>query len=486
LFSNKLSLEESEFMVRPVSKDEINIALFSMNDDKAPGPDGFSSKFFKSAWSIVGDEFSQAIMDFFANGKLLKEINFTVIALIPKSQTPRKISDNILLSQELMRNYHRKNGPPKVAFKIDIHKAYDNVDWGFLRQCLVKLTHLCFADDLMIFSHGYRDSVAIIKSAMEDFSRSSSLKPSLEKSWVFFGNVSVQAQNAILEVLPFSVGVLPIKYLGVPLLSLRLCKQHCAPLIDKVRLRLSNWKNKSLSFAGRLQLINYVAHRDSSKGKAKVKWKDVCRLKVQGGLGIKSLHIWNIALMSKHIWNIMSKKYSLWVKWVNAYRLNDNGIGVRSFWDIHVANDVCWSWRQILTCRDSIRSHVVIRIGNGKNTSVWFDNWSFIGPLCQFISKRDIFKVGLSLSCKIVDVVIDGEWRWPEVWRKKFMFLFHLPPPLIFHDKRRISSKDRKPSQKDKTEHGNGRTVQNQVRQSPKMSKSSQILDESAANRSRN
>ncbi|GJT88377.1 RNA-directed DNA polymerase, eukaryota, reverse transcriptase zinc-binding domain protein [Tanacetum coccineum] len=347
LFSNKLSLEESEFMVRPVSKDEINIALFSMDDDKA---DGFSSKFFKSAWSIVGDEFSQAIMDFFANGKLLKEINST-------------ISDNILLSQELMRNYHRKNGPPKVAFKIDIHKAYDNVDWVFLDSvCKVKLTHLCFADDLMIFSHGDRDYVAIIKSAMEDFSRFSSLKPSLEKSWVFFGNVSVQAQNAILEVLPFFVDVLPIKYLGVPLLSLRLCKQHCAPLIDKVRLRLSNWKNKSLSFAGRLQLINSVAHGNSSKGKAKVKWKDVCRLKVQGGLGIK---------------------------------LNDNGISVRSFWDIHVANNVCWSWRQILTCRDSIRSHVVIRIGHGKNTSVW----------------------------------------WLEVWRKTFMFLFHLPPPLIFHDK---------------------------------------------------
>ncbi|GKD92540.1 hypothetical protein Tco_1372377 [Tanacetum coccineum] len=186
----------------------------------------------KSAWSIVGDEFSQAIMDFFANGKLLKEINFTVIALIPKSQTPRKISDNILLSQELMKNYHRKNDPPKVAFKIDIHKAYDNVDWGFLRQCLieeskgfkfhwrcskVKLTHLCFADDLMVFSHGDHDSIAISKSVMEDFSRFFGLKPSLEKSWVFFRNVSIQAQNAILEVFPFSIGVLPIKYLGVPL-----------------------------------------------------------------------------------------------------------------------------------------------------------------------------------------------------------------------------------------------------------------------------
>ncbi|GJW60012.1 RNA-directed DNA polymerase, eukaryota, reverse transcriptase zinc-binding domain protein [Tanacetum coccineum] len=49
--------------------------------------------------------------------------------------------------------------------------------------------------------------------------------------------------------------------------------------------------------------------------------------------------------------------------------------------------------------------------------------------------QRDIFEAGLSLSCKIADVVIDGEWRWPKVWRKNFMFLFHLPSPLIFHDR---------------------------------------------------
>ena len=73
-------------------------------------------------------------------------------------------------------------------------------------------------------------------------------------------------------------------------------------------------------------------------------------------------------------------------------------------------------------------------LGNGKHTSVWFDNWSFLGPLCQFISKRDIFEAGLSLSCKISDVVRDGEWLWPSCWKTKFEFLFVLPPPLLFSD----------------------------------------------------
>lgn len=37
------------------------------------------------------------------------------------------ISDNILLTQELMHNYHLNKGPPICAFKIDIQKAYDTV-----------------------------------------------------------------------------------------------------------------------------------------------------------------------------------------------------------------------------------------------------------------------------------------------------------------------------------------------------------------------
>ncbi|GKC01863.1 retrovirus-related pol polyprotein from transposon TNT 1-94 [Tanacetum coccineum] len=60
-------------------------------------------------------------------------VNDCQSAFIPS----RQISDNIMLSQELMRNCHRKYGPSKDSFKIDIHKAYDTVDWGFLRQCLV-------------------------------------------------------------------------------------------------------------------------------------------------------------------------------------------------------------------------------------------------------------------------------------------------------------------------------------------------------------
>ncbi|GKD07654.1 hypothetical protein Tco_1187339, partial [Tanacetum coccineum] len=104
---------------------------------KAPGPDGFTTAFFKKAWDMVGGDITWAIQDFFSNGKLLKELNHTIISLIPKiinnrdkeglgnivsiNQSAfvlgRRISDNILLTRELMRNYHRRRGPPRCAFK---------------------------------------------------------------------------------------------------------------------------------------------------------------------------------------------------------------------------------------------------------------------------------------------------------------------------------------------------------------------------------
>lgn len=46
----------------------------------------------------------------------------------------RSISDNILLCQELVKNYHLLNGYPRCAFKIDIQKAYDTVNGSFLEQ----------------------------------------------------------------------------------------------------------------------------------------------------------------------------------------------------------------------------------------------------------------------------------------------------------------------------------------------------------------
>ncbi|GKF82844.1 hypothetical protein Tco_0244500, partial [Tanacetum coccineum] len=53
IFDNKVSIEEANKMAKDVTDEEIKKALFDMDDNKAPGPDGFTSKFYKKAWDIV-------------------------------------------------------------------------------------------------------------------------------------------------------------------------------------------------------------------------------------------------------------------------------------------------------------------------------------------------------------------------------------------------------------------------------------------------
>ncbi|KAJ0016433.1 hypothetical protein Pint_09761 [Pistacia integerrima] len=76
LFQSKVSELHCRNMIREVIKQEVKSVIFYIGDEKAPSPYGFASKFFKAAWIIVGDEVSEAIIDFFMNS--------AVIALVPK------------------------------------------------------------------------------------------------------------------------------------------------------------------------------------------------------------------------------------------------------------------------------------------------------------------------------------------------------------------------------------------------------------------
>jgi hypothetical protein len=56
-----INTDSHDFILALVSADHIKQVLFSIDDDKAPGLDGYTSTFFKKAWNIVGDEFCSAV-----------------------------------------------------------------------------------------------------------------------------------------------------------------------------------------------------------------------------------------------------------------------------------------------------------------------------------------------------------------------------------------------------------------------------------------
>ncbi|KAL4379687.1 hypothetical protein GQ457_02G039520 [Hibiscus cannabinus] len=76
-----------------VAHKEIKDVLFSMNESKAPGPDGFSARFFQAAWGIVGADFLRAVQFFFGTSSLPDAFNSTILTLVPKVAIPLKATD---------------------------------------------------------------------------------------------------------------------------------------------------------------------------------------------------------------------------------------------------------------------------------------------------------------------------------------------------------------------------------------------------------
>ena len=111
---------------------------------------------------------------------------------------------------------------------------------------------------MLLLCHGDLISASILRRALDEFTMCSGLNPSIDKSVVFFGSVPDSVKENILLVLPFRVGELPLKYLGVPLTGKQFSNDDGRVLVEKVKNRIYDWRNKTLSFAGRLQLISSV------------------------------------------------------------------------------------------------------------------------------------------------------------------------------------------------------------------------------------
>ena len=114
------------------------------------------------------------------------------------------------------------------------------------------LSHLFFADDLILFAEIGVDQVEVINECLSIFCDVSGQKVSMSKSRVFFShNVNHNIKSQLSEFLGFSMAANLGKYLGVPLHHERVRNEHYQLVVDKVKQRLANWRGNSLSLAGR-------------------------------------------------------------------------------------------------------------------------------------------------------------------------------------------------------------------------------------------
>jgi hypothetical protein len=176
----QVSNEENTFLNSPFTEEEIKKAVFQMEHNKAPGPDGFPAEFYQHFWDAIKTDLIELFQYWHVGQLELFRLNFGEIVLLPKvleaeriqqyrpicllnvsfkiftkvatirlnsvadhvvkpTQTAfmqgRNILDGVVVLHETVHEMHTKklNG---VIFKIDFEKAYDKVKWSFLQQTL--------------------------------------------------------------------------------------------------------------------------------------------------------------------------------------------------------------------------------------------------------------------------------------------------------------------------------------------------------------
>ncbi|KAL2237706.1 UNVERIFIED_CONTAM: hypothetical protein Sindi_0962300 [Sesamum indicum] len=114
-----------------------------------------------------------------------------------------------------------------------------------------QIFQLGFADDLLLFCRADMNSIGVLKRGLDRFAVWSGLRLNVQKSHLIILRSAQGLREEMLEALGFQVGLLPLRYLGLPLLSSRLTIADCQPLLVKIDKRIAGWEGMALSYAGR-------------------------------------------------------------------------------------------------------------------------------------------------------------------------------------------------------------------------------------------
>ncbi|XP_062103039.1 uncharacterized protein LOC133814037 [Humulus lupulus] len=205
----------------------------------------------------------------------------------------------------------------------------------------LQLTHMCFADDVILFTHGDFMSIYLMLQGVELFSKSSGLQINNSKTEIICRGMANEEIQRVLHVSKFREGSLPIKYLGIPINSKGISAVDCASIVDKMLLRSVKSICKAFLWKGAKEF----------DGAGNVAWEDVCKSKAKGGLGIRDVDLWNIAAIGKYVWAVAKNKESLWVKWVHSVYLKGT-----SWWTYESSATASWQWKKIVAVKNKLKS----------------------------------------------------------------------------------------------------------------------------------
>lgn len=121
---------------------------------------------------------------------------------------------------------------------------------------IIGLSHLLFADDVLLFAEASLSQARVVKDTMMDFCRCSGMSVNLQKEKVFLSpNVSRERRGIIQSTQNRKVSSNLGRYLGVPLFTERSSRNHFKHVVENIQSKLASWKNKLLNLAGRATLV---------------------------------------------------------------------------------------------------------------------------------------------------------------------------------------------------------------------------------------
>ncbi|GAA0171437.1 reverse transcriptase [Lithospermum erythrorhizon] len=184
------------------------------------------------------------------------------------------------------------------------------------------ITHVAFADDLMLFARGDTCSLAILMDSLHKLEECSGLMVSPTKSNIYLGGVPGLPRDMILRELVYSLGKFLVRYLGVPLALQKVSIDEFSPFLEAIDVDIQKWNDKHLYYAGKVELILSVCQAFLWGGRQfRVAWKEIGSPNDEGGLGLMDLKIWNMSLLTSTLWNIHAEANTLWVKWLHVVYL---------------------------------------------------------------------------------------------------------------------------------------------------------------------
>ncbi|XP_058724719.1 uncharacterized protein LOC131596153 [Vicia villosa] len=258
---------------------------------------------------------------------------------------------------------------------------------------------LHFADDTIILGNGDEQNLWCLKAILRGFELMAGLKINFSKINIVGINLCEDYIQMSSTFMSCGIGVTPFKFLGVMVGDSPRKTAMWKEVINDIRRRLNNWRGKFLSVGGRVVLINSVLNAiplyslsfyrapkkvikeivsiqrnflwkgvEGDRGICWVSWRNVCRPKEEGGLGIRDVNNMNISLLMKWKWRICNEENAVWSNLlIHRYKnpvvkmfVNDKGV--------ISSRDSIW-WRDLILINDCDGSNGLSQLGGDQTLS---------------------------------------------------------------------------------------------------------------------